>query len=131
MNAERSFLNCVQLPGQSIAAYRANLRSPWAVIITQQQDENISGNYKLIPENDDKESIRPEALRRTMAYDKTFAIALVTGTDPSKFNTLIAHLSNQYAMGKDEYPTDEIAAYNLLVHYITPENIRNRAAAQA
>lgn len=128
MNAERSFLNCVQLPGQSLAAYRATLRS-WAVTITQ-QGGNIAGNYKLIPEHDEKGNIRPEALRRTMAYGKTFAIALITGADSSKFNTLIAHLSNQYAMGKDEYPTDEIAAYNLLVHYVTPENIQNRASAQ-
>jgi hypothetical protein len=129
MNAQRSFLNCVQLPGQSIATYRANLRS-WAVTISQ-QGGNIAGNYELIAEKDDKENVRPEALRRTMAYDKTFAIALVTGADPSRFNTLIAHLSNQYAMGKDEYPTDEIAAYNLLVHYVAPENIRNRAATHA
>ena len=129
MNAQRSFLNCVQLPGQSIATYRANLRS-WAVTISQ-QGGNIAGNYELIAEKDDKENVRPEALRRTMAYDKTFAIALVTGADPSRFNTLIAHLSNQYAMGKDEYPIDEIAAYNLLVHYVAPENIRNRAATHA
>jgi hypothetical protein len=129
MNAERSFLTCVQLPGQSLAAYRATLRL-WAVTITQ-QGGNIAGNYKLIPEHDEKGNIRPEALRRTMAHDKTFATALITGVDPSKFNILIAHLSNQYAMGKDEYPTNNIAAYNLLVHYVIPENIRNRASTQA
>ncbi|KAI2506456.1 hypothetical protein MHU86_7971 [Fragilaria crotonensis] len=60
--------------------------------------------------------------RQNRAYDKTFAIALVTGADPSKYGTLIAHLSNQYAMGRDEYPCDETAAYNLLVNYRTPEN---------
>ena len=45
-----------------------------------------------------------------MAYDKTLAIALIIGADPSKYETLIAHLSNQYAMGRDEYPSDNTAA---------------------
>jgi hypothetical protein len=38
-----------------------------------------------------------------MAYEKTLAIALITGSDPTKYGTLVAHLSNQYAMGRDEY----------------------------
>ena len=67
-----------------------------------------------------------------MAYDKTLAIALIIGADPSKYGTLIAHLSNQYAMGQDEYPSDVTAAYNLLVNYRTPENTsRPRVAAPA
>ena len=66
--------------------------------------------------------VRTKEEHQKLAYKKIFAIALVTGTDPSKFGTLIAHLLNQYAMGKDEYPSIKTAAFNLLVNYCTPEN---------
>jgi hypothetical protein len=98
MNAQRGFLSCKQQPSQSPADYRANLRS-WAVTITQ-QGGSIAANHLLIPATDADGTVRTEAARRTMAYDKTLAIALITGADPSKYGTLIAHLSNQYAMGK-------------------------------
>ena len=66
--------------------------------------------------------MRTKEEHQKLAYKKIFAIALVTGTDPSTFGTLIAHLSNQYTMGKDENPSNKTAAFNLLVHYRTPEN---------
>jgi hypothetical protein len=37
-------------------------------------------------------------------------------------------LSNQFAMGHDEYPEDVTSAYSLLVNYKSPENTRARAA---
>ena len=121
MNAQRSFLNCKQQTGQSPAAYRDDLRA-WAITITQ-QGGSIAANYELIPAQDEDGNNRSEAERRSKAYEKTLAIALITGSDPSKYGTLTAHLSNQYAMGRDEYPSDETAAYNLLVNYRTPANI--------
>ena len=125
MNAQRSFLSFTQFPGQTLESFRASLRG-WAVTLTQ-QGGSIAANFTLVPakitEAEDS-PLRTDEERKKMAYDKTFAIALVTGADPTKFGTLIAHLSNQYAMGKDEYPTDETSAFNLLVHYVTPENAR-------
>jgi hypothetical protein len=121
MNAQRGFLNCKQHPGQSPAVHRDDLRS-WAVTITQ-KGGSIAANHRLIPAKDQNWNERSEDDRRTRAYDKTFAIALISGANPSKYGTLIAYLSNQYAMGRDEYPSDETAAYNLLVNYRIPENV--------
>jgi hypothetical protein len=125
MNAQRSFLNCKQHPGQSPASYRDYLRA-WAVTITQ-QGGSIAANHKLISAKDQDGRDLSEEDRQNRAYDKTFAIALVTGADPSNYGTLITHLSNQYAMGRDEYPCDETAAYNLLVNCRTPENATRHA----
>jgi hypothetical protein len=52
------------------------------------------------------------------------------GADPSKYGALIAHLSNHYAVGRDEYPSDETAAYNL-GNYRTPENVLRPRVAVA
>jgi hypothetical protein len=68
-----------------------------------------------------------------LAYDKTLAIALVTGADPAKYGILIADFSNEYAMGSDKYPSDAVSAYNLLVNYINPinpDNTRTRSHTQ-
>jgi hypothetical protein len=68
-----------------------------------------------------------------LAYDKTLAIALVTGADPAKYGILIADFSNEYAMGNDKYPSDAVSAYNLLVNYINPihpDNTRTRSHTQ-
>jgi hypothetical protein len=43
------------------------------------------------------------------------------GADPTRYGTLIADLSNQYAMGIDNYPVDITSAYSLLVNYRTPD----------
>ena len=129
MDAQRSFLGCRQQSGQSPASYRDDLRA-WAVTIAQ-QGGSIAANYKLIPAIDSNGNARSEEDRRSMAYEKTLAIALVTGADPSKYGTLIDDLSNQYAMGRDEYPDDETGAYNLLVNYKTPENLTRPRGHQA
>jgi hypothetical protein len=64
--------------------------------------------------------------RKEIARDRTLAIMYITRADPTRYGTLIADLSNNYAMGKDEYPKDLSAAYSLLVNYKTPTNARTR-----
>ncbi|KAI2492644.1 Reverse transcriptase (RNA-dependent DNA polymerase) [Fragilaria crotonensis] len=62
-----------------------------------------------------------------IARDCTLAAALIRGSDPTRYGTLVADLSNQYSKGKDEYPRDLASAYSLLVNYRTPTNAaRNR-----
>ncbi|KAI2509415.1 Reverse transcriptase (RNA-dependent DNA polymerase) [Fragilaria crotonensis] len=129
MNAQRSFLNCKQQVGQSPASYLEDLRA-WAVTIDH-HGGTIAVNYKLIPAvNEDGTAVTDDD-RRSRAYEKTLAIALITGSDPSRYGTLVAHLSNQYAMGRDEYPSNVTAAYNLLVNYRTPENTTRPRQQQA
>jgi hypothetical protein len=53
-------------------------------------------------------------------------MALLRGSDPARYGTLLDHLANQFAAGRDEYPKDLTASYSLLVHYKTPSNTRAR-----
>ena len=130
MDAIRSFLTCTQQPGQSPAAYLDDLRG-WTVTITQ-QGGTIAFNPKLFAATGADGRELSDEDRRAKAYEKTLAIALITGADPTKFGTLTAHLSNQYAAGYDEYPSDVAGAYNLLVNYRSPENLpRPRSAHQS
>jgi hypothetical protein len=46
--------------------------------------------------------------------------------DPTRYGTLTAELSNMYARGKDEYPTDLTSACGMLVNYTMPANARDR-----
>ena len=75
---------------------------------------------------DDGTIIRSIDKRKAIARDRTLAIALIRGADATRYGTLIVGLSNQYAMGKDDYPTDITSGYSLLVKYKTPENTRAR-----
>ena len=120
MSAQRSFLNCRQGADQEPASYLANLRG-WAATITQ-YGGSIAANPKLIDARDASGKELTDAERLSKACDKTLAIALITGANPTKYGTLITHLANEYAMGRDQYPEDVTSAYNLLINYVTPIN---------
>jgi hypothetical protein len=80
-------------------------------------------SFTIVPEKLDGVT-RTEAKRKEIARDSTLAILLIRKADPTRYGTLIADLSNNYAMGKDEYPKDLSSAYSLLVNYKTPTNTR-------
>jgi hypothetical protein len=84
----------------------------------------VSENFTLIPAKDKQGTQRTNDERKIIARDRTLAITLIWGADPTRYGTLIAKLSNQYAMGKDEYPADISSTYSLLVNYKTPTNTR-------
>ena len=54
-------------------------------------------------------------------------MAQLRGSDQTRYGTLLDHLANQFASGRNKYPEDLTAAYSLLVHYKTPSNTRTRA----
>jgi hypothetical protein len=125
LDARTSFLNCKQKEGQSADDYLEALRG-WADTI-EYHGGNVAENYTLIPEVDDDGVTYSENDRKEIARDRTLAITLIRGADRTRYGTLLAELSNQYAMGKDEYPnTDLSSAYSLLVNYRTPTNARTR-----
>jgi Zinc knuckle len=124
LDARTSFLNCKQKQGQSADEYLETLRG-WADTI-EYHGGIVAENFTLIPAKDDQGKPRTDDERKTAARDRTLAITLIRGADPTRYGTLIAELSNQYAMGKDEYPTDISSAYSLLVNYKTPANTRAR-----
>jgi hypothetical protein len=63
-----------------------------------------------------------------MARDRTLATLFIRRADPTRYSTLLSELSNNYAMGQDENPTNLTAAYSLLVNYKTPTNARTKEA---
>lgn len=111
------------MASRSPALYCNDLQE-WAVTITWQGDSIASSHRLLIPAKDQDKNDHSEEDQHTMAYEKTLAITLITGADPSKHGMLIAHLSNQCAVGRDMYPpqTRRRQAYNLLVNYQTLKN---------
>ncbi|KAI2493026.1 hypothetical protein MHU86_21527 [Fragilaria crotonensis] len=77
------------------------------------------------------EPCTPPRKGQRIARDCTLAAALIRGSDPTRYGTLVADLANQYSKGKDEYPTDITSAYSLLVNYRTPVNATYRARNSA
>ena len=124
MDAHQNFLTCKQTTEQTTEEYLENL-TLWADTIEYHGGTFVE-NYHLAGTHNTDGSPRTEDERRSAARDETLAMALIRGADPSRFGTLIAELSNQFARGRNEYPTDLNSAYSLLVNYRTPTNTRPR-----
>lgn len=124
LDARTSFLTCKQLQGQSADDNLETFRG-WADTI-KYHGGTVAENHELVPEKDDEGNMRTVDERKAIARDRYLPIALIRGrgSDPTRYGTLSADLSNQYASGKDEYPIDISAAYSLLVNYRTPTNAR-------
>jgi hypothetical protein len=130
LDAQQSFLSCKQMPGQSADDY-ADCLIGWAETI-ETHGGTIAANYELITETGNDGLPRDVPTRKAIARERTLAMALIRSADRSKYGTLITDLANQYAMGRDEYPTDVVSAKSLLVMYKTPANApANRNAATA
>jgi hypothetical protein len=120
LDAQHSFLGCKQLFGQSADEY-AKCLIGWAETV-ETHGGTVAANHHLVPERDSAGNVRTTEARQAMARERTLAMALIRSADASKYGTLITDLANQYAMGRDEYPTDIVAAKCLLVMYRTPTN---------
>jgi hypothetical protein len=120
LDATAGFLNCRQQPGQSADSYLEALKSHTDTI--EYHGGVLALNPKLAPERKTNGTKYTEEERTKIARDCTLAAALIRGSDPTRYGTLVADLANQYSKGKDEYPTDITSAYSLLVNYRTPVN---------
>lgn len=128
MDAKASFYNCRQQQGQSADSYLEELKG-WSDNI-EYHGGSVSESFTLIPDMDDDGEPRTLVQRTALARDRTLATALIRGADQTRYGTLIVDLSNQFAMGKDEYPTTLTAAYSLLVTYKTPLNANGRGGSR-
>ena len=131
MEAHQRFLNCCkQQPNQTLEEYRQQL-TLWSDTI-EHHDGSIVENYLLVsPTNSIGTVVRTAAERKEAARQETLAMALLRGADQSKYGTLLDHLGNQCASGRDEYPKDLQAAYSLLAYYRTPTNISSTNRARS
>lgn len=126
MDAHQNFLNCKQAQDQSTEEYLENLVL-WADTIEYHGGTFVE-NVMLASAVGPGGEPRTEEERRSAARDETLAMALIRGADPTRYGTLLAELSNQFALGRNDYPTDLNAAYSLLVNYRTPVNARTKNA---
>jgi hypothetical protein len=120
LNAIAGLVNCRQQPEQSVDHYLEVLRSHADTI--KYHGGTLALNPNLAPEFKDDGTKYTTEERATIAHDCTLAAALIRGSDPTRYGTLVADLANQHSKGKDEYPTDVLSAFGLLVNYQTPTN---------
>ena len=120
MDARANFLNCRQGQDESAEDYLEKVRA-WASAI-EHHGGTVSESHTLIPPTDASGKLRSIEERKRLAMDHTLAAAVIRGADKTRFGTLITGLANQFALGKNDYPTDATAAYGLLVNYVTPVN---------
>lgn len=121
-------LNCKQQQGQTVDTYLETLKG-WADTI-EFHGGSVGENYELIEEKDKNGIKRSVADRQKISRDRTLAAIFTRNLDPTRYGTLIAELANNYARGRDEYPTDLEAAHSMVVNYRTPANARERQATQ-
>ena len=124
MDASQKFLTCRQSSTQSVEDYRRQL-TLWSDTI-EHHGGSIVSNENIASDKDSTGKLRTPEERREAARQETLASGLLRGADPTRYGTLLDHLANQFASGRDEYPKDLTAAYSLLVHYKTPANARTR-----
>jgi hypothetical protein len=124
MDAHQKFLNCKQSSTQTVEDYRRQL-TLWSDTI-KHHGGSIVTNPALASIIDSKGKSRTADELHKAGRQETLAMALLRGSDPARYGTLLDHLANQFAAGRDEYPKDLTASYSLLVHYKTPSNTRAR-----
>jgi Reverse transcriptase (RNA-dependent DNA polymerase) len=126
LDATAGFVNCRQQRGQSVSAYLEVLKSFSDTI--EYHGGTIVLNPDLAPTHDADGRALSQLERHNIARDCTLGAALIRGADKERYGTLIQSLKNRFSSGKDEYPTDETAAYSLLTTYRTPTNTTPRQA---
>ena len=124
MDAHQKFLTCRQSNTQTVEDYRRQL-TLWSDTIEHHGGSFVT-NSALANTSDSTGRTRTAAELEEAGRQETLAMALLRGADRTRYGTLLDHLANQFASGRDEYPKDLTAAYSLLVHYKTPSNARTR-----
>jgi hypothetical protein len=97
---QESFLRYRQTHGQTIEDYVYAMQGLSDAI--ESHGGSIIGNIALVPARDDEGNERSTEERKAIARERTVATL--------RYGTLIISLSNDYAMGEDEYSTDVLAA---------------------
>ena len=126
LDAYHKFFSCRQSPNQSVDDYRQNLIL-WSDVIKKYGGTLVFNNSltsKTIPNTD---TPRTSVQRTAAAKQEILAMALLRGSDATRYGSLLLDLANNFAAGRDNYPKDVIAAYSLLIEYKTPVNAVPRA----
>ena len=126
LDARSSLLNCKQQQGQSVSVYKETLKG-WADAI-HFHGGTVAERVNAVPATDTAGMPQTVAQREEIVHKETLAMLMIRGADATRYGTLIVELSNQFAMGKDDYPKTMTDAASLLTTYETPTNQRPRQA---
>jgi hypothetical protein len=122
LEAFQGLLTIKQTPGQTVNDYSRDLLSASETI--EHYGGSIVLNPNLASEKDPTGKKRTPDQRAAATKAELLALLLLRGSDQSRYGSLVGHLANQYANGRDEYPKDLATATSLLIHYSTPMDRR-------
>ena len=88
----------------------------------------MSKSYELIPAKAKDGGVWTVDECKAIERDRSVAMIFIRGADTTRYGTLVAELSNDYAAGKEDNPTD-ITAYSRFVNYTTQVNDRPKSGA--
>ena len=112
VNSLTFFHTLRQQRDESIETYRRRFESAWNSAVTNKAAVGHHPAFtKFAIENDDSTSNEQEV------EDKLAATYLITFADSNRFQGLWESLSNATLLGRDDYPQNITAAYDLLSHY--------------
>ena len=115
LEAKEQFYACKQDHNESPEDYMHKLKA-WADVVKHCGGE-IAGKWENVPEEFGTQEDREDA-----ALEYTLAMAYIKGIDRTRYGVLAAELKNEYAKGKNDYPTDIATAFALVNLYETPKN---------
>ena len=120
LDARCNTLTCCQAPDQSIYVFKESLKG-WADAI-RFHGCAVAEKISSVPLQDASGNEWTVAQREEIAMEKTLAMMMIRGTDPTTYGTLIAELFNQFVKGKDKCPEDMASAATMLELYKPPVN---------
>jgi hypothetical protein len=116
-----SLLNCRQGPEQKVTDYIDRIRT---IAETIEHHGGSIGDlyYSAVLATAPNGTDRSADERKRLSRNLFLASLCVQNADRARFGTLVAHLANQFLLGRDEYPVDLTEAQGLLNNYQTPTN---------
>jgi len=108
-----------QGPDESLTAYHNTFKNKVDVL------EHYGGNFGtddglILAASSLDGAPHTAAALKTFTRNRSVALAFLKRADTGRYGQLWIDLENNHSRGKDEYPMDLTAAYNLLFHYKKP-----------
>jgi hypothetical protein len=116
-----SLSTCRQGSEQIVSDYIDRIRT---IADTIEHHGGSIGNFfpSATPLTDDDGTPYTTEARCKISREAYLAALCIQNADRTRYGTLIAHLANQFLLGRNEYPTDLTEAQGLLNNYQTPTN---------
>jgi hypothetical protein len=127
LEARIAFYTCKQENNQSLDEYLDTFSAH--VDVLEYYGADVSERFDLIPAASSGKAVDDDT-RKAQARGRTLAMALLRGADRRRYGELWTDLANQQARNNNQYPTDLIGAFNLLVNFqprFKPQEPRHQA----